>query len=60
VLEICTPIERKLLVGAAAGKTAQELADRHGYTIRSVTVKISAARKKVRGAFPNRENFDVE
>jgi len=59
VLEVCSLIERKLLVGAAAGMTAQELADHYGYTTRSVTVKISAARKKIRVAFPNREDFDV-
>ena len=59
VLEVCSAIERNLLVGAAAGMTAQELADRYGYTTRSVTVKISAARKKIREAFPNREDFDV-
>ena len=60
VLEVCSVIERKLLVGAAAGMPAQELADRYGYTKRSsVTVMISAARKKIREAFPNREDFDV-
>jgi RNA polymerase sigma factor (sigma-70 family) len=59
VLEVCSVIERKLLVGAAAGMTARELADRYGYTTRSVTVKISAARKKIREAFPNREDFDA-
>jgi DNA-directed RNA polymerase specialized sigma24 family protein len=59
VLEVLTPIEQKLLVGAAAGLSAQELADRYGYTVASVRTKISAARKKIRDAFPNRTNFDA-
>jgi hypothetical protein len=42
------------------GGDAQELADRHGYSTRRETVKISAARKKIHEAIPNREDFDVQ
>lgn len=59
VLAILTPIERELLVATAAGIDANELAERYGYTPASVRTKISAARKKIRDAFPDHENFDV-
>ena len=56
---LLTAIEQQLLVGAAAGLSAQELADRYGYTVASVRTKISAARRKIRKAFPERANFDA-
>jgi DNA-binding CsgD family transcriptional regulator len=53
VLAVCTPIERDLLIGTAAGLSAKELGVRHGYAPRSVTQMISTARKKIREAFPD-------
>lgn len=59
VLAVLTPIERELLVATAAGIPASELAQRYGYTVASVRTKISAARKKIREAFPDVADFDL-
>lgn len=58
VLAVLTPIEQKLLVGAAAGLSTRELAAEHGYTEGSVRTKISTAYRKLRKEFPDREDFD--
>lgn len=58
VLAALTPIEQKLLVGAAAGLSTKELATEHGYTEGSVRTKISTAYRKLRKEFPDRGDFD--
>ena len=58
ILAVLTPIEQKLLVGAAAGLSTRELAAEHGYTEGSVRTKISAAYRKLRQEFPDRDDFD--
>lgn len=58
VLAVLTESEQKLLVGAAAGMSTKELAERYGYTPGSVRTMISNARKRIRKAFPDRADFD--
>ena len=53
VLDVLNYVERDLLLGQAAGLTARELAERHGYAEGSVRVKLSSARRKIREAFPD-------
>ncbi|RPF29049.1 RNA polymerase sigma factor [Georgenia muralis] len=51
-LAVVNDVERDLLLGQSAGYSTRELAERCRYTERSVRVKLSVARRKIRQAFP--------
>lgn len=52
VLAVLNEVERALLIGQSEGRSARELAQEYGYTERSVRVKLSVARRKIRERFP--------
>lgn len=53
--ELLTNAELLLLLDAAQGTPIKDIAAKHGYTEKSARQKISVARKKLRGAFPDRD-----